>query len=65
MKISEIILPTLDNIVSLNPNDIYQVLTIYNYLQEPHDNGPLFCELHFYQRAAQPDMSKLQSTVID
>jgi len=25
---------------------------------EPHDNGPLFCELHFYQRAAQPDRIK-------
>jgi vaccinia related kinase len=25
---------------------------------EPHDNGPLFCELHFYQRAAQPDSIK-------
>ncbi|KAK3093890.1 hypothetical protein FSP39_021504 [Pinctada imbricata] len=23
---------------------------------EPHANGPLFCELHFYQRAAKPDM---------
>ncbi|KAK7103842.1 serine/threonine-protein kinase VRK1-like [Littorina saxatilis] len=23
---------------------------------EPQDNGPLFCELHFYQRCAKPDM---------
>lgn len=22
---------------------------------EPHENGPLFCELHFYQRAAKPE----------
>ncbi|XP_071832764.1 serine/threonine-protein kinase VRK1-like [Apostichopus japonicus] len=25
---------------------------------EPRGNGPLFCELHFYQRAAKPDMIK-------
>lgn len=28
-------------------------------LQEPSENGPLFCELKFYQRAARPDLSKL------
>jgi len=26
-------------------------------VQEPAHNGPLFCELHFYQRAAKPDAS--------
>lgn len=26
--------------------------------QEPLSNGPLFCELHFYQRVSKPDMSK-------
>ena len=25
---------------------------------EPHHNGPLFCELHFYQRVAKPDLIK-------
>ena len=27
-------------------------------LQEPHANGPLFCELHFYMRIAKPEMSE-------
>ena len=26
--------------------------------QEPLSNGPLFCELHFYQRVSKPEMSK-------
>lgn len=27
-------------------------------VKEPLDNGPLFCEVHFYQRVAKPDSSK-------
>lgn len=36
-----------------------------NYLlcfKEPSDNGPLFTELKFYQRAAKPEQSKEYST---
>ncbi|KAL8619650.1 hypothetical protein ACOMHN_019705 [Nucella lapillus] len=34
-----------------------RVVTNSDYLvcQEPQDNGPLFCELHFYQRVAKPE----------
>ena len=32
------------------------------YFKEPSDNGPLFTELKFYQRAAKPEQSKKYST---
>ena len=38
--------------------DLTLVYDVIFSLQEPLDNGPLFCEFHFYQRVAKPDLSK-------
>lgn len=36
------------------------IFTVYTaHFQEYHENGPLFSELKFYQRAAKPDTSKM------
>ncbi len=36
------------------------ICTVYTaHFQEYYENGPLFSELKFYQRAAKPDTSKI------